>query len=249
MTDTRTLSPCERTELLSTLFMFSGVSERQLQPFVAAAHQRQLEKGAMLYNEGDEATHFHVLLRGWAKLSHHTVDGHEVVLAMHSCYDVLGEYALFEDLTYKNSAQVIEPLAFLSMPIALLNEQMEMTPRITRNLLASMVKCQRRHEQHAIQHMLYDAAERIGSFILGQLPPKLQRDGATISLPYDKSLVAATLGMRGATFSRALGTLRDKAGIEVEANKVTVRSMSRLQEYAGPCHNQSYPIERKSCLT
>ena len=249
MMNTRTLSPHEVTEFLSRLPMFSGVSEEQLQPFAAAAQQRQLEKGATLYEEGDDATHFYVLLKGWAKLSHSTADGNEVVIAMHSCRDVLGEYALFEEHTYKNSANVIEPLVFLSIPTDLLDREIENTPRITRNLLAGIVKCQRRHEQQSIQHMLYDAAERIGSFILGQLPPELQRDGATISLPYDKSLVAATLGMRGATFSRGLRTLRDKTGIAVEGNKVMVKSIARLEKYAGPCRHHSYPVEKKSCLT
>lgn len=249
MNDTRTLPTQKIKEFLSHLAMFQGIDDQTLQLFVASARHRTLEKGAMIYNEGDEATYFYVLLEGWVKLSHTTVDGQDVVLAMHSRADVLGEYALFEEGTYKNSARVIEPLQFLAIPTALLDAQLEAAPRITRNLLASMVKCQRKHEQQSIQHMLYDASERIGSFLLRQLPSKQQRDGASINLPYDKSLVAATLGMRGATFSRGLRALRDKTGIEISGNKVTVHSIQRLIDYAGPCYHQAYPVEKKSCLT
>lgn len=243
-----TRTPEEIGTVLGQLSMFHGLSEKQLQPFINAARRIKLEKGTVLYNEGDEATHFYIVVSGWLKLSHSTSDGMEIVLGMHSRNEVLGEYALFEDRTYKNSAFTVTQVAVLSIPIALLAQQVDEVPQITRNLLVGMVKCQRRHERQAIQHMLYDASQRIGGFVLGLLKSKRQ-DGVVVTLPYDKALVAATLNMRGATFSRALQMLRKEAGVEVQGNKVTIHSVERLVDYAGPCHSQVYPVEKKSCLT
>jgi len=50
-------------------------------------------------------------------------------------------------------------------------------------------------------------------------------------LPYDKTLIAYTLGMKGATFSRALNTLREKTGVRISGTRIEIDSAEQLAKF------------------
>jgi len=84
--------------------------------------------------------------------------------------------------------------------------------------------------------LLYSAPQRVGCFILGLCPVQEQKDGAEIELPYDKTLIANTLGMKGPTFSRALNILREKTGTRISGSHVTIDSIKQLLEFVNGCY-------------
>ena len=61
------------------------------------------------------------------------------------------------------------------------------------------------------------------------------KESAVLALPYDKSLIADTLGMKGSTFSRALNILRDNIDMQITGGNVEIRSVKQLAMYVyGP---------------
>jgi CRP-like cAMP-binding protein len=107
-------------------------------------------------------------------------------------------------------------------------------------MLATMVQYQRRHELQLEQYLLYSAPQRIGCFLLGLLPLLEQKDGVELNLPYKKDLIASTLGMKGATFSRALNILRDETGIHITGSRVTIDSIERLIRFTNGCYSLTH---------
>jgi CRP-like cAMP-binding protein len=83
---------------------------------------------------------------------------------------------------------------------------------------------------------LYDAPQRIGSYLLGLCPPERQLDGVKIVLPYNKSLIASSLGMQKATFSRALNILRKQTGLHIKGTCVTVGSIKKFKDFVDGCY-------------
>ena len=228
-------------EFLRGLPLFYHLPEDEIAHFANYAHIKIYRKGQSLYREGESSLHFFAILNGWVKLSHVTQDGEQVVVAMLTKNDTTGESSIFEKGNFASSAQVVENAQILSLPLALLKEQMTISNQLAHNMLTTMYQYQRRHEMFLEQFMLYSAPQRVGCFILGLCPLNQQIDGVNIHLPYDKSLIANTLGMRGATFSRALNMLRDGTGIKIEGNNVTVTSMSRLLEFVNGCYSAHNP--------
>ena len=57
-----------------------------------------------------------------------------------------------------------------------------------------------------------------------------------LDLPYDKSLIANTLGITGPTFSRALNMLRDETGTRISGTRVTIESMKKLLKFVDGCY-------------
>ena len=165
-----------------------------------------------------------------------TVDGDEVNLAMITRDNITGENAIFEKGQFATSAQVVEDAQILCIPYSLLKEQIRSNNQLAFNMIASMVQYQRRHEVQLEQYLLYSAPQRIGCFLIGLCPLLQQRDGVKLILPYDKTLIASTLGMKGATFSRALNILREETGIRVSGSNVTIASMQRLLDFVNGCY-------------
>lgn len=227
---------CSSCDFLKELTLFAHLSEKDIQHFAESAHIKSYKKGQYLYMEGEQAKYFYVICSGWLKLLHVTEDGEEVVIAMLTKNNITGESAIFEQGNFASSAQIVEDAQIISIPIAILKEQMAVSTQLALNMLTSMIQYQRRHEMQLEQFLMYSAPQRVGCFILGLCPVQEQKDGVQIELPYDKSLIANTLGMTGPTFSRALNMLRDATGTRIQGSRVTVDSMKRLLKFVDGCY-------------
>lgn len=227
---------CASCDFLRGLPLFANLPEKEVLPFADAAQIKSYKKGQYLYMEGEQAKFFYVMCSGWLKLLHVTEDGEETVIAMLTKNDITGESAFFEQGNFASTAQIVEDAQILSIPITLLKEQMGISTQLALNMLTSMIQYQRRHEMQLEQFLLYSAPQRVGCFILGLCPVQEQKDGVLLDLPYDKSLIANTLGMKGPTFSRALNMLRDQTGTRISGNRVTIDSMKRLLKFVDGCY-------------
>ena len=222
---------------LKDISLFAKLSEKQIERFSTCAQLKTYKKGKILYLEGDQADYVYVVCNGWLKLFHITEEGEEVILAMLTSDSTTGENSIFEHGRYTSSAQVAEDATIISVPFALLKEELQLNNQLALNMLHSMVQYRRRHELQLEQYLLYSAPQRIGCFLLGLCPALEQKDGVILDLPYDKTLIASNLGMKGATFSRALNILREETGIHITGTRVTIDSMAKLKKFVDGCYS------------
>lgn len=231
---------CNPLVFFKSLTLFASLADEEVAFFSDAAQIRSYKKGRLLYLEGEQAKSFYIICNGWIKLFHTTEEGEEVNLAMLTKNSVTGENAIFEQGCFTSSAQVVEDAQILSVPLSLLKEKLQTNNQLALNMLASMVQYQRQHELQLEQYLLYSAPQRIGCFLLGLCPELEQKDGVILNLPYDKTLIASTLGMKGATFSRALNILREETGITITGTRVTIDSMDRLLNFVNGCYSHPH---------
>ncbi len=234
---------CKSSSFLKSLTLFTGFTDDEMNVFIDTAHIKSYKKGEPLYLDGEKAGYFYIICSGWVKLSRSTEEGEEIILAMLSGSSITGENALFEDGRYTSSAQVAEEAQILSLPLSLLKQELLTNSRLGFNMLTSMVQYKRQHELHLEQYLLYSAPQRIGCFLLGLCPALEQKDGVVLNLPYDKTLIASTLGMKSATFSRALNILRKETGIDISGTRVTIASMKSLLDFVNGCY--AYPNQNR----
>jgi CRP/FNR family transcriptional regulator len=223
-------------DFFKDITLFDNLSDKEISLFADVAQIKHYKKGQFLYMEGDQAAFFYIICSGWLKLLHVTEDGEEIIVAMITKNNITGESSIFEKGSFASSAQVVEDAEVLSIPLSILKEQLRLNNQLALNMLTSMTQYQRQHELQLQQYLLYSAPQRVGCFILGLCPVLEQKDGVILNLPYDKTLIASTLGMKGATFSRALNLLRDETGTRISGTRVTVASISRLLKFVDGCY-------------
>lgn len=241
MTDTQ-------TGFLANLPFFKGLDQALLDNFIAVSEMREHPKGQRLFSAGDKAKKFFVILSGWIKLFRSTVEGEEAVLAIFTAGDVFGEAAVFEDATYPFSAEIAENARLLEIPAAFLKDITKKNPDILSRIMASMSR-----EMHKLQleneHLsIMTAPQRVGCLLL-QLSSHMLGKGGTFTLPYDKSLAAARLGMKPETFSRSLAQLKP-FGVSVNGSEVKIDSFQCLMKYVcGHCsmHGSECRGSKQAC--
>ena len=214
--------------------LFSNLSDQEIACFADAAQARTYKKGKILYLQDEPADFFYVICGGWIKLFHATAEGEEVVIDMLTTGHMVGENALFEQGRQTCNAEVIEDVHLLSIPSKLLKEQIRVSPAVALSMLSSMSRHHRRHYGEIALNAMQSAPQRIGCFLL-RLCPRTTNKDIVIHLPYDKALIASTLGMKSATFSRAVNILRQKTGIRISGSRVEIDSTERLIKFVyGP---------------
>ncbi len=215
---------------LKDISIFANLSAEELVAFDAVARPRSYKKGKMLYVEGEPASYFYVVQSGWVKLFHTMPEGDEVIMDMLTRGDLVGDSAIFENDRHTGSAQVIEDVHLLSIPLRTLKEQIVSNRNLALAMLLAMSRHHRRHCSERALNAMQSAPQRVGYFLL-KLCPKNQAQGIIFRLPYNKTLIAETLGMKSETFSRSLNILRNKIGLRIKGSNVEIDSTERLAEF------------------
>lgn len=221
-------------EVLGRVSLFSALTDEELACFHDAARPRLFQKGQILYIQDDPADYFYVVCRGWIKLFHTLPEGDEIIVDMLTAHQMVGEEAIFEHGLHTSSAQVVEDAHLLSLPSSLLMAQIRQSQTLAFSMLSAMSLQHRRHSSALAQNALQNAPQRIVCFLL-RLCPKGVKHNIVFDLPYDKTLIAYTLGMKNATFSRALNVIRRKTSLRIRGVRVEIDSVDELLRFVyGP---------------
>jgi CRP-like cAMP-binding protein len=227
---------------LKSSSLFYNIPEKEISIFSSAAQLRSFTKGKIIYLEGEVAKYFYVICSGWIKIFHILPEGTEVVVDMLTVSQPAGISALFEQGLHTSNAQVAEDVQLLCIPINLLEEQIRPSSKLALSMLASLSRMHRRRCTEIALNSARRAPQRVGSFLL-RLCPENKKKGITFDLPYDKTLIASTLGMTRGSFSRALNTLRDKASIRINGISVEIDSVDKLAKFVYGQYGMMYKSE------
>lgn len=226
--------------IVARLSLFKEASEDTITSIAAAGQFLSLSKGEALFMQEDPAEWFYVMLSGWVKLFRETMDGAEAVIDMATRGELVGETAIFEDGLHSYCAAAAEKVEVLRLPSSLLKKAVNDEQPVALALLASMSRHRKRQSREIESLTLQNASQRIGCFLLRHCN-QLEIDAIDLKLPYDKSLIAARLGMKSETFSRALNKLREETNIEVKGSIVQIPSIDVISTYSCSACSNEFP--------
>ena len=190
---------------------------------------RAYARGETLFSQGDPADGFFCVIDGWTKLYRLREDGEEVVVAIFSSGETFAEVAMFLGGRYPASCEAVAPSRILKIDAENLRRAVLAEPQLAFDMLAAASLRLRQLVDEIEQLKARSAPQRIAAFFV-ELSP--ERAGpARIELPYEKALIAARLGMKPESFSRALGKLSE-FGVKVNRDHVDIEDVARLNAYA-----------------
>lgn len=182
----------------------------------------------LLFLRGDPADRIYLLLDGWVKIFRDTPEGEQTVIGVLKPGETVAEAAIFLGKDYPASAEVVSEARLLEIPaedfLNLIREDGEVGIR----MLGTLSHRMRGLILHIEQIQARSTPQRLGEFLLGLCSEK--QGSVSIDLPYDKSLVAARLGMKPESLSRALAKLRSY-GVTTVGHKVELGDIAKLREF------------------
>jgi CRP-like cAMP-binding protein len=225
----------------ASLPIFQGVEASVLRDLMSSAHAAQYQKGTIFLAQGERISRVYVMLEGWCGASKGNAEGQEAILQLFRRGDFLSESAseILTDISPIN-LQALTPVHLLTLAPGAVQSAFEHSAVFTANMLAaSSRRCQELRD-HIEQLTLHNAEQRVGRFLL-QLRFSANPEGKDIVLPFDKSLIAAYLGIKPETLSRVFQSFRDR-GFAVERNHLTVPFRQALCAYCDKITMRSCPF-------
>jgi CRP/FNR family transcriptional regulator, dissimilatory nitrate respiration regulator len=220
----------DRTTLAETRahHLFAGLAPAQFQRVLDAARIEELDAGQILFDRGQAAQHFFIVVEGQVNLVLYSKAGEEKIIDILVPGQSFAEAVMFmEGAAYPvcSVAAVKSRVARFSNReyIAILRESPDTCLRMLGHL------SQRLHMRlREIEYLtLESATHRLVRMLEGRLP----RDGdgpAEIHLHESRQEIASRLSIKPETLSRILRTLADSGAIVVHGRAVQVPSRARL---------------------
>ncbi len=206
--------------ILRTSAILRDLPRADLAALVDERSVRSLERGHVLFQQGDPARAFFLMLGGQVKLSRVNPGGDEAVVHIYGAGESFAEAAMFLGGRYPVAAEAVVASRVMLIESDALRRKVAERPEIAFAMMASMSRHLKVLVDQIEKMKLLSADQRVAEFLLGLCGEKT--GAVALSLPHEKSLIANRLGMKPATFSRAIARIRD-LGVEVTGNQASIR--------------------------
>jgi CRP-like cAMP-binding protein len=219
----------EDLRIASRIPIFSGLKPQTVERLIAPATIVSLKQGDCLFRQGDSAAAFFIVVEGWVKLYRLTLGGDEAVIHILTKGESVAEAVALTRSRFSATAEAVSNARIVRIPAHYLVRCIHEMPDIALAIIASTSQRLDRLVQE-IEHLKAQSGiQRVAEFLASLCPP-----GAgphTITLPYDKTLIAGRLGLKPESLSRAFAKLR-RVGVDVRASHVVVKEATKLRYLA-----------------
>lgn len=209
--------------------IFNRVPPARVDDLLKRAALRRLDRGSSIYLQGEWAHSLFIILDGWVKTYRMTPCGNEAVVGIHTKSDTFGEEAALADQDFVAGAEAVSDAMVVQIDAHVLAQALADDLALCQSVLSGAMEHNRCLIQHLEQLKSHTGGQRIADFLLSLCKGK--HGDCTVVLPYDKVLIAAWLGMKPESLSRAFRRLRSY-GVTIKKDHAVIASVERLAQYA-----------------
>lgn len=209
--------------------VFHSVPEEKVKSLLARGRFKEAGRGMSIHLQGERAHSMFIVLEGWVKLYRMSTCGTEAVVTILTHGDCFGEAAVLRDEVYTTGAEAVTQAKLIQLDCHDLWHAVEHDVVLCRSMLNAIYK-----DNNALVHQLeqlksHTGAQRIADFLLGLC--KEETGECTVILPYDKTLIAAWLGMKPESLSRSFRRL-ERCGVKIVKDHAIIQSVENLIAFA-----------------
>lgn len=208
--------------------IFRSMGRQLSRHIISSSASRNYERNEQIFQQGDPAACFFLVLEGWVKLYRVLPSGDEVVVALCSPGETFAEAVMFLGARYPVSAEAVSPARLLRVNGTVLRQMILENPEVAFGMLAASSVHLRNLIGQIEQLKRQSAPKRIASFLLSLT--KSDSGAVQIALPCEKALIASRLGMTPESFSRAVRHL-SKIGVAVRREFIDIEDVGRVAAF------------------
>lgn len=217
---------------LRTCFLFDKLSEAQLQRIAKGAVRVHLAEGEPLFEQGDKANRFYLVLKGQIKLYRLSPAGNEKVIDIVSSGNTFAEALMFLDRPrYPVGAQALEKSEVISIDAVDFADMLRNSVETCFLLLGDMSQRLRGLLRDINEISMQSAACRVAAYLVKIAPPGQDN----FELPFAKQILASRLSVTPETFSRIIRKLTEEKIISVSGSHVTILDRKALEAAGDTC--------------
>ncbi|MCJ8326149.1 MAG: Crp/Fnr family transcriptional regulator [Campylobacterales bacterium] len=196
---------------LKELFLFEDMSENLLDEIKRISSVVKLNKGNILFYEGDEPKYLHILAKGTLKLYKVTSSDKELIIKFFHENELIAEFANFENISYPATSEALTSCEVLKIDFQAFKKIMQTNVDITMKIQASLIKKIKNLENIISTHLILDTKQKVAKYIVEH------------NVDFFKTkniLIAQMLNMTPETLSRTLKVFKDNNLINISKKEI-----------------------------
>lgn len=218
-----------RRQIAATSLLLSNCPEEAATQLLNRAVVRRFSRGQLLFDHGDPAHSVFIVLDGWVKLFRVTSSGSEAVVGVFTRGHSFGEAVVLRNESYPVAAEAATDCEALQIPSAEILHMMRKHPDVCIAILSSTFAHLHALVAEVEQLKAHTGAQRVAQFLLSLTHCEDGR--CTVTLPFDKVLIAGRIGMKPESLSRAFSRLKSQ-GVRIRQNHAEIGDVERLRQFA-----------------
>lgn len=220
--------------LIKSLPLFANMADEALDRLLLRAAMRRLPIGEAVFEQGQKATHFFLLLHGRLKVTQVTPEGSQIIVRVVHPGDLFGFAQALQRDDYPGTPVAAAESVLMCWPNEVWGSIVEQNPQMAVNAMRTIG--QRLQEAHTrIREMSTEEVERRVAHAVLRLMDQAGRredDGVRIDFPLTRQDVAEMTGTTLHTVSRLFSSWESQGIVKGGRQKLLVRDKARLMALA-----------------
>ena len=214
---------------LSEFYMFSELQSTQIQHLTNGTRLVEMPRGTILFNRGDRANGFYLLLEGQVKLGVISPQGDEKVIGLIQPGQSFGEAVLFLERSFPIHAQATMDTKVLLIAREAIFDILDNDVTVVRRMLAGISARNRQLVNDIESISLQNSTQRLIGYLLqiSAESPNPER----VQLPANKLTIASMLNITPETLSRVMLRLQNAGLIEVNGKEIVITKVAGLRSF------------------
>ena len=214
--------------------LFAALDDEAQQALLAQMSSSRLERGDILFREGDQGDTLYVIGEGKVKLGRTSADGRENLIAILGPGAMFGELSLFDPGPRTMTATAVAETQLMGLGNDSLTMLLSGRPEVAKALLAALAARLRRTNEHLADLVFTDVPGRVAKALL-DLANRFGRpveDGIMVAHDLTQEELAQLVGASRETVNKALADFATRGWLKLEARAVLLLDVDRLKRRA-----------------
>ena len=217
------------SQKLYKLYMFSELQPNQIELLANGTRVVTVTKGETLFNRGDRAHGFYILLEGQIKLGIISPHGDEKVIGLIQPGESFGEAVLFLEQSFPIYAQATLDSKVLLITRDAIFDILDSDVTVVRRMLAGISARNRQLVNDIESISLQNSTQRMIGYLLQISAESLNPQ--RVQLPANKLTIASMLNLTPETLSRVMLRLNNAGLIEVNGKEIVITNVAGLRNF------------------
>jgi CRP-like cAMP-binding protein len=214
-------------ELLREVDLFRELDPEDLDRLVNFAEERQLQRGDVLFREGDEANMLFVVVRGRVAIANKSIDGRESMVALMERGDLFGEMPLFDHQTRSAEARALEPSEVIALPYDPLTDLYQEQPQRLWKVVELLALRLRSMDEALADSVFLDVTGRTAKRLL-----ELAGEADEFQLPITQEELAGMVGASRERVNKAIASFIRLGWLEQHDRRYRITNREQLTRRA-----------------
>lgn len=213
--------------ILADVELFRALSPEAFELVANQAQSRSLQRGDVIFTEGEESKEMFVVEHGRIAIGNRSVDGRESVLALMEAGDVFGEMGLFDGVGRSAHARALEPSEVYVVPYAPLREMYAQEPELLWGVVEMLARRLRSNNAALADSVFLDVTGRTAKRLL-----ELSAGADEFALPITQEELAGLVGASRERVNKAISSFIRLGWLEQRDRRYAITDRDQLTRRA-----------------